>query len=190
MQIPPEISYRHFQPSDAVRARVDREIAHLEKFYPAIISCQVVLTEASGHKRHGGLPNISIQLAMPGGRHVSVTHKQDDAGAHADLLVAIRDAFSAAVRQLEDQARKQRLDVKRHVIPAQGVIARFLAESDAGFITSDDGPDIYFHANSLKNAKFDQLRIQDEVTFDVEEGEEGPQAINIRVKAAGRRATK
>ena len=42
--------------------------------------------------------------------------------AHEDVYVAIRDAFDAAVRRLEDQARKMRGNVKTHAgrPPAEG----------------------------------------------------------------------
>jgi ribosome-associated translation inhibitor RaiA len=37
--------------------------------------------------------------------------------AHEDVYVAIRDAFNAATRRLEDQARKMRGSVKTHATP-------------------------------------------------------------------------
>jgi ribosome-associated translation inhibitor RaiA len=56
----------------------------------------------------GKLFNVHITLLVPDGELV-VNHDQ-----HEDVYVVLRDAFDAARRQLEDNARRQRGDVKLH----------------------------------------------------------------------------
>lgn len=52
-----------------------------------------------------------------------------------------------------------------------------------GFIVVDGaqegGKDLFFHSNELKNVKFEELREGDKVTFDVAEGQKGPNAVNV-----------
>lgn len=62
-----------------------------------------------------------------------------------------------------------------------GKIAR-LTDKGFGFITPDGGTagkDIFFHSTSLQGVTFDELREGDAVSFDTEESEKGPRAINV-----------
>jgi hypothetical protein len=62
----------------------------------------------------GGQYQVSIRLALPDGREVNIgrTPKEDE--RYADLTFAIDNAFKRARRQLQDQARVMRGDVKQH----------------------------------------------------------------------------
>lgn len=61
-----------------------------------------------------------------------------------------------------------------------GTIAR-LTEKGFGFIKPDQGDkDVFFHARSLVDVMYDDLREGETVTFDVEEGPKGPSAINVK----------
>ena len=51
---------------------------------------------------------------MDGGKEIVVTHSGPQDHAHEDAHVAIRDAFLAATRQLEDHMRKRRGQTKAH----------------------------------------------------------------------------
>jgi cold shock CspA family protein len=53
--------------------------------------------------------------------------------------------------------------------------------NDFGRIRSADGRYVYFHRNSVINADFESLQEGDEVRFDEEAGDEGPQASTVRV---------
>jgi len=117
---------------------------------------------------------------MPGGKHIDVTRDPAVTGRHEDALVAIRDAFNAAGRQLQDQLRKLEGDVKLHEMPPHGVIASLVPEGDHGFIAASDGRQIYFHRNSVAGAKFDDLKVGQEVRFSEAVGDKGPQASSVR----------
>lgn len=61
-----------------------------------------------------------------------------------------------------------------------GTIAR-LTDRGFGFIKPDQGDkDVFFHARSLVDVMYDDLREGEAVTFEVEEGPKGPAAINIK----------
>ena len=60
-----------------------------------------------------------------------------------------------------------------------GTIAR-LMEKGFGFIRRDgEHKDLFFHSNELKGVSFDALNEGDQLTFDIEEGPKGPQAVNV-----------
>ena len=49
-----------------------------------------------------------------------------------------------------------------------------------GFIKPDEGEkDVFFHARALTDITFDELQEGDKVTFDVEDGDKGPAAVNV-----------
>ncbi len=59
-----------------------------------------------------------------------------------------------------------------------GVI-KTLKDKGFGFIGSEGRPDIFFHMNNLNGVSFNDLREGDAVTFDIEETQKGPSAINV-----------
>ena len=111
MQTPLQISLHGIAHSDAILSAVREKADKLDRFYPHITSCHVALELASGRQRHGKQLTARIDIKVPGGEIV-VTHQHDE-----DLQVALRDAFDAARRRLEDYSRTQRGDVKSHTAP-------------------------------------------------------------------------
>jgi cold shock protein len=66
-----------------------------------------------------------------------------------------------------------------------GIIKR-LTDKGFGFITPDEAgaKDVFFHSSALIDMVFDELREGDKVSFDVEDSEKGPRAVNVqRVQA-------
>ena len=113
MQIPLQISFRNMDPSPAVEAIVRDKAAKLDRFFERIVSCDVAIE--APHRRHhkGKLYKVRIDIGVPG-KDVHVNQEGPKNQAHEDLNVAIRDAFDAAVRQLEDHVRRLRGNVKSH----------------------------------------------------------------------------
>lgn len=116
MQTPMQITFRHMAPSPAVEERIRERAADLERFYDRIVRCHVVVQAPHRHHHQGTLYQVSIDLTVPGGEIV-VNREAAAAHAHEDVHVAVRDAFDAARRQLEEFARRQRGAVKTHAIP-------------------------------------------------------------------------
>ena len=62
----------------------------------------------------------------------------------------------------------------------QGTIQRVVRDRGFGFIRSSDGQQVFFHRSSLQQMDFDGLKEGDTVEFEVERGEKGPRATNVR----------
>src|SRR5262245_59921056 len=100
--------------------------------------------------------------------------------AHEDVYVAIRDAFNAAGRKLQDHARRRRGKVKAHQPAAVARVSKLFPIEDYGFLQTANGRELYFHKNSVLSPGFDRLEIGAQVHFAEEMGEKGPQASTVR----------
>jgi CspA family cold shock protein len=65
---------------------------------------------------------------------------------------------------------------------ATGTITRLIRDRGYGFITTEDGKDIFFHRTALRGLRFDSLREGQSVEFEVETGPKGPRAVEVRLK--------
>ena len=180
MQQPLQITYRDFPRSDALDADIRDKAAKLEQFYDRIMACRVVVEAPHSHHHQGNLFHIRIDLTVPGSELV-VKRAPKEHHAHEDPYVAVRDAFDAARRQLQDYARKQRGKVKNHETPSHGKVSEIIPMQDFGRIQGSSGKDIFFHRNSVIEGDFDSLQIGDEVWFSEEPGEDGLQASTVHI---------
>lgn len=62
---------------------------------------------------------------------------------------------------------------------ATGTVKWFNESKGFGFITSDDGTDVFVHYSSIAGDGFKTLAEGDAVTFETEEGPKGPKAVNV-----------
>lgn len=180
METEPHIVFEGIDPSDAIKARIDSEIARLERFFGRITACRVVIGRPQRRRHHGDLYAASVHLTLPNGRDVHANRNPPQNHAHEDAFVAIRDAFNAARRQLQDEARVMRGKVKHHEAPPAAVVDTLLLEEDHGFLKTEDGREIYFHRNSVANGGFDKLAVGDRVTFSEALGDKGAQASFVK----------
>jgi ribosome-associated translation inhibitor RaiA len=107
MQFPMQITYQHMKPSDATDAMIRVKLAKLERFYDRIVNCRVVVSAPTKPSRAGMDYQVRIDLTVPGGELV-VNRESAPTAEPRHLGIALRDAFNAARRQLEDFARRQR----------------------------------------------------------------------------------
>ncbi|MCK4386220.1 MAG: cold shock domain-containing protein [candidate division Zixibacteria bacterium] len=63
---------------------------------------------------------------------------------------------------------------------AKGKIKRIIRERGFGFISAEDGREIFFHQSELQNIDFDTLVEGDQLEFDVVKGQKGPAATNVK----------
>lgn len=180
MQLPLQVTFRHMDTSDAVLAKIQEKADKLDRFSEHIMACRVVVEAPHQHHHKGNLFKVSVDITLPGGE-IYASRSTDKHHAHEDVYVAIRDAFDAAKRQLEDYMREMRQDVKTHAPPPHGKVLRLFPEKDYGIIESADGREIYFHRNSVINFPYDDLSVGTEVRFDEGRGDEGPQATTVAV---------
>ena len=66
----------------------------------------------------------------------------------------------------------------------KGKIKKLIRDRDFGFITAEDGKEVFFHRNSLAGGDFDALVEGTGVEFDPESGPKGPSAVNVRVEGS------
>ncbi|MCW8923481.1 MAG: HPF/RaiA family ribosome-associated protein [Gammaproteobacteria bacterium] len=180
MKQPLQVNFRDIPPSDAIEAKIREKVEKLDEFYDHIMACKVMVEAPHGHQHKGMLYHVRIDLTVPNSEIV-VNRSPKDHHAHEDVYVAIRDAFNAARRKLQDFSRKQRGDVKHHETPPHGIISELIPSQDYGRIQSSDGREIYFHRNSLVDTDFDGLEEGDKVRFVEVAGEQGPQASTVHI---------
>lgn len=94
--------------SEALEDQIRRRAARLERFHGAITSCRVVVEHPHQHRHQGGQFVVRLHIGVPGGE-VVVNHDHSE-----DVYIAVRDAFDAARRQLEDHVRRRDGGAKAH----------------------------------------------------------------------------
>jgi ribosome-associated translation inhibitor RaiA len=134
MQVPLDITFENSEPSEAIRSEVEKQAKRLEKFHDRITSCNVAVIAPQTRHRKGDLFKIDIRIAMPEHKDILVTKTHGDAPEHEHIAVAIKDAFGAAQRQIEDAVREMRGQVKPHEAEDHGRVSKFVAGDDYGFI--------------------------------------------------------
>jgi CspA family cold shock protein len=64
---------------------------------------------------------------------------------------------------------------------ANGTVKWFNDQKGYGFIKQEDGPDIFVHYSGIVGDGFKTLKEGDQVTFDIEQGQKGPAAVNVTI---------
>ena len=131
MTLAPQITFRHLEPSPAMEGRIRALVARLERFSPSILRCRVTVQAPPAHHRQGRVFEIGVDVDVPD-RQICVRHSHPYSQAHEDAYVALRDAFRAVRRQLQDYERRHRGDVKAHAPRAQAQAQAHPDEFDAG----------------------------------------------------------
>ena len=131
MTLPLQVTFRNMKHSAEVEDWIRAEAEKLETFYHRIIGCRVAIEVPHRHHKKGKPLHIRIDLTLPGkeivikrvpvaihrtllnGEAAASSHAQCNS-AHVDLLLVIHDALKAAGRRVQDFARRQRGQVKKH----------------------------------------------------------------------------
>lgn len=122
-----QTNFKNIAQSDAVGQRIRGKVDKLAQHRPHITGCHVWVEAPHKRQHQGRQYSLKTDLHVPGGQIV-VNRDSDE-----DVYVALRDAFAAATRQLEEHDQRQRGDVKQHESRAQpGTMESDEAESDSG----------------------------------------------------------
>ena len=62
---------------------------------------------------------------------------------------------------------------------SQGTVKWFNESKGYGFITVDDGKDVFVHYSAIQGEGFKTLNEGQKVSFDIVNGDKGPQAANV-----------
>lgn len=125
--VPLQITFRHMKRSPALEARIAELAEKLDRFSEQILHCQVIVDDPRRKHRHGVPFEFHLRITLPG-KEIAIRRAAPADPAHQDPYVALRDAFHAARRRIQDYERKRRLDVKSHGEPERRRIARAIGK--------------------------------------------------------------
>lgn len=179
MQLPLQITYHNLSASPALEAKIRDNAQRLDEFCDQIMGCRVVVEVPHKHHAHGNQYQVRIDITVPGDEIV-INRDSPEHTQYRDVEVALRDAFDAAARQMEDYVRRLRGFTKAHAGLPHGRVAKLFPEEGYGFLETLDGREIYFHRHSVLHEGFNRLHIGTEVTFVEEMGKKGPQASTVK----------
>lgn len=109
MKLPLQIVFRDLVPLPSLEQDIRRRAAKLEHFVPTLVSCQVVVEASANGHRQGHVYAVRIDARVPGDELFVGDHHKNE-----DVEIAVREAFEAMGRCLEDYVRKRRGQVKLH----------------------------------------------------------------------------
>jgi cold shock CspA family protein len=196
--IPTQVTFRGLAHDEALEVDVRERVSWLEQFYTGIVRCRVLVEMPHRHRHDGRHFHVRIEVTVPGGPPIVVSHEpslhgrskdtevealykdEEIESVHRYARVTIHEAFDAARRRLEDFAREQRGTVKPHEAPAHGEVVEISKVDGYGFIQAGEQR-IYFSRESVLDDAFDDLTVGTPVAFVEEKGEKGPQASTVRV---------
>lgn len=114
MNTPIDIHFHDIGHSDALEAFIRGKADKLVARDAGITSCRVVVSRPKARGHQGHLFKVRIDIALPGVGDVIVDRDPGQDHAHEDVHVAIRDAFAAAKRRLQEQEDRRSGAVKHH----------------------------------------------------------------------------
>jgi cold shock CspA family protein/ribosome-associated translation inhibitor RaiA len=159
--------------AEAERAGIEARMEELASGHSDLIDVRIT-GKKTGHHHHGA-QEVRITCQARGREIVAARTRPDQGLALNEAL----DAFEREVHKLRDKRR----DLSRTPPPEPpylGIVDRIFREEGYGFILTDDGEQVYFHRNAVKEGlDFDRLAEADRVALNVEAGREGPQATTV-----------
>lgn len=200
MKIPLKITFRDMPPSKAIEAVIREKASKLDSFCGDITSCRVIVDAPHRHHHKGKAYVVRINMTVPGGdlavnhepkrlvaarvphaqgleKNLAENHEPSKHAAHADAYVAIRDAFNAVGRKLQDYARRRRRKIRAH---ASATPARKLLSIE-DYPVSANGRKLYFREDGVWQRAIDGWMIDSEIYYSEVRGEQSPQASVVRV---------
>ena len=106
MDTPVEIHFHGIEKSDAIEERVRWKVGKLEKHFGRMTRCRVVLEAPHRSPAKPKVYQIKIEISLPRRQTIVVTHEREGGNASEELLLALRDAFEAALRKVDDASSK------------------------------------------------------------------------------------
>ncbi|GAB3759050.1 HPF/RaiA family ribosome-associated protein [Ramlibacter monticola] len=108
MKLPLDLRFIGMAPSPALEEAVQGKVAQLDRFGSEVMACRVTIEQEHKHQNQGRLFSVRIDVTLPG-HELAINRVQDE-----DAYVALRDAFDAARRKVDESMRIRRGEVKQH----------------------------------------------------------------------------
>lgn len=105
MQTPLQIRFHGIPRSEALEQDVRQRAEDLQKFFPRIVSCRVSIELPHRRSQQARRFRVQVDVGVPRAHLIAGTVAASDP-AHEDVYLAVRDAFTAARRRLEEHARR------------------------------------------------------------------------------------
>jgi ribosomal subunit interface protein len=176
---PIQVTYRDFEPTEALTEYIHKRAQKLDHVHDRLTSCRVVVETPHRHHKHGDRYHVRVDLTLPGGELV-VGSKPSANGTREDVYACIDDVFDDAVHALKEHLRKHGEERRhRHEGATHGRVVKLFSYEGYGFLESKEGVEIYFHKNAVLHHGFDRLEVGQEVRYVEEMGEKGPQASTV-----------
>jgi ribosomal subunit interface protein len=177
MKIPPEITYRGVEKTDAIEALINEKIAKLERVCDHISSCHIAVEKEQERPRERSPYRVRLDITVPPGHELAAESTMGNHTQYAELDVVIRDAFDKAWRQLRDLSKQQqeydRGQVNDGAQDTIALVTKLFREQGYGFLKTLDGQDIHFTSSSVLHDDFDRLEIGTGVRFAAVTDEQG-----------------
>lgn len=106
-----QITFHGLKPSEELRHEIRDRVAWLEQFYPPLMACRVKLQIPHRHRRRGRHIHVTVVMKVSGRPPLVITQEP----SLQDARVAVREAFDAARRRLEDVYGDERVRVTDQV---------------------------------------------------------------------------
>lgn len=169
-----QIESRNVEMIPEWRTEIEDHMTQLEADYENLIHGRVTLTKNLHHRHAPNVAEALVVVSLPG-RHTITARKQEKT-----FEEAIRTAFSAMRIELRKyRERWASTEIRVTAPPLRGVISKLFPQEGYGFILQEGGGEVYFHRNAVHGQEFEALEDGAEVSFNVEEGEQGPQATTV-----------
>jgi ribosome-associated translation inhibitor RaiA len=108
VKLPLRVTFRHVDRSPALELRIRELAARLDRYSGQIVGCQVTVEAPHRRQHQGNLYDVKIEITVPD-REIAIHRAQPAHPSHEDPYVALRDAFRAARRRLQDYERRRSL---------------------------------------------------------------------------------
>jgi ribosomal subunit interface protein len=169
-----QIEGRNIKMTPEWQREIEERMTKLQSVYDHLIHGRVTLTKNLHHNKTQHVAEALIVVSLPG-RHTITARKEEK--TFEEAIRASLVAMQVELRKYHDKRASK--DLRSPVIPLRGVISKLFPEQGYGFILQAGGSEVYFHRNAVHDFKFEDLEDGTEVAFNVEEGEQGPQATTV-----------
>ena len=171
-----EVESRNIAMTPRWKTEIEERMAALQHGHDDIIHGRVTLTKNRHHKKQANVAEALVLVTIPT-RHTLTSRKKEKT-----FEEAIRAAFDAVAIELR-KYREKRADTVVRIEPLpqlRGVVSKVFPQQGYGFILNDGGGEVYFHKNAVKGIPFNDMEDGQDVIFENEPGEKGPQATIVQ----------
>jgi ribosomal subunit interface protein len=101
-----DVHFHGLEKSEAVENKIKEKVAKLKRHFDRMTACRVVLEAPHRNTAKAKAFSVKIEISVPSGKPIIIVHEREGAHAHEDLNLAIRDAFEAATRRVDEVGAK------------------------------------------------------------------------------------